>query len=165
MPARSSTWKRRAIGTSVLLCAMIEKAMHTAMSVYASSPCGIPACSTSSPYTTDAKPFGPNQAATSFSRRSNRVPSSDSSSEAGRISTMARTTATYPPKDRSPNSCGVSSAPNTSSAANLASSASASPSGSNDSFASGETRGEHRARGERGEVGVGVREVAEPRRG
>lgn len=54
----------------------------------------IPAWSTSSPWTTEAKPFGPNQAATSFSWRVDRVPSSDSSSEAGRISTMARTTAT-----------------------------------------------------------------------
>ncbi|CAM5678001.1 hypothetical protein SCANM124S_08403 [Streptomyces canus] len=78
--------------------------MHTAMSVNASSPCGIPVCSTSSPYTTDAKPFGPNHAATSFSRQWNRVPSSESSRETGRISTMASTMAMYPPKDRSPNS-------------------------------------------------------------
>lgn len=79
----SSTLKRRAIGTSVELWARIEKVMHTAIRVNASWLCGIPAWSNSRPYTTEAKPFGPNQAATSFSCRVNRVPTSDSSSEVG----------------------------------------------------------------------------------
>lgn len=54
----------------------------------------MPDCSTSSPYTTEAKPFGPNQAAVSLSRRSNRVPTKLISSEAGRIRPIAVTTAT-----------------------------------------------------------------------
>lgn len=73
---------------------MIEKAMHTATRVNASSACGMPDCSTSRPWTTEAKPFGPNHAATSFSLREMVVPSREMSSEAGRMRTIARITAT-----------------------------------------------------------------------
>lgn len=47
------------MGTSVELRATIEDAVHLAMSENASPPCKIPARSTGSPYTTEAKPFRP----------------------------------------------------------------------------------------------------------
>ncbi|GAA1086676.1 hypothetical protein GCM10009579_04370 [Streptomyces javensis] len=43
--------------------------MHTAIKGYARSLRWMPDSSTSSPYTTEAKPFGPNQAAASFPPR------------------------------------------------------------------------------------------------
>ncbi|MEU8878018.1 hypothetical protein AB0D24_44190 [Streptomyces javensis] len=53
----------------------------------------MPDSSTSNPYTTEAKPFGPNQAAAGFSRHAKRVSISEISNDAVRTTTMAGTTA------------------------------------------------------------------------
>ena len=97
----------------------------------------MPECSTSSPYTTEANPFGPNQAAANNSRRVRSAPTREAASEAGRTSTRVRMATIHPPKPMLTNSWGLSRAPNTSRAANLANSASISPNCSNASWAFG----------------------------
>lgn len=65
-------------------CSTIDRAMVAATMSKTASLSGMPDCRTSSPYTTDAKPLGPNHAAVSRSRAGSRVHSSDSNSAAGR---------------------------------------------------------------------------------